>query len=255
MYPKIVIVGTRQLTLLASKVMEYLKLPRWIKLEISEQTIESLLEGNHLQLEQKQSEPATIIISGEQSSKTIEEWLKTVVIPVRIKESEMLIPLIKRVKDEHIAIINYGTRLKHIDGIAKEFNLNISQYMFTSPKEIHDVFKELHKKNTRKVIGGSYACEIATQYGIESLFLYSEDALREAIETAIKFLKIYWSEMEQSALFKTVASINKSGIISLNENNKITSVNKTGEKLLGLSKETLFGQNIEDWFDEVSFIY
>ncbi len=250
MYPKIVIVGTRQLSLLASKVMEYLKLPKWIKLEISEQTIESLLEGDHLQLEQKQYEPATIIISGEQSSKTIEEWLKTIVIPVKIKESDILVPLMKSAPDEHIAIINYRTRFKNIDCIAKELHPNISQYNFTSLKEIHDVFKDLHEKNTRKVIGGSYACEIATQYGIESLFLYSENALRDAIETAIKFLKIYRSEMEQSGLFKTVASINKSGIISINENNKITSVNKTGEKLLGLSKETLFGKNIEEWIDE-----
>ena len=61
--------------------------------------------------------------------------------------------------------------------------------------------------------------------------------------------------MEQAALFKTVASINKSGIISINEHNKITSINKTGEELLGLSKEKLFGKNIEEWIDKNNLVH
>jgi transcriptional regulator with PAS, ATPase and Fis domain len=134
--------------------------------------------------------------------------------------------------------------------ISISFLFNISQYRYETLHEIQHVFENLSKKNMDKVMGGSYACKIANNYGIDSLFLYSENSLCEAINTAVNFCMIYRNEMEQSALFKTVASINNSGIVSIDENNNITSINKEGEAILGLSKEKLLGQNIASWIDE-----
>ncbi|RDW20296.1 hypothetical protein CWR48_06300 [Oceanobacillus arenosus] len=247
---KIVITGSSDFSLLASKVLGKLSIPNWIKLEISEHPIESLLEGGNIELGQTRIEPATIIISGEQSSKMIEQRLNTIVVPVKIIESEVLVSLAKSTPGQHIAIINYRTRFENIDWFAKQLNLNISQYSFETLKEIYDVFEVLSKKKIDKIIGGSYACKIANDYGMKSSFLYSENSLREAILTAIKFLEIYRKEMEQAALFKTVSGVNKSGIVSIDEANKITSVNKIVEELFGLSKDKLVGQNMERWINK-----
>ena len=71
-------------------------------------------------LEQIQYEPATIIISGEQSSKKIEKRLNMIVIPVKINENDIFVPLLKNAPEKHIAIINYRTRLKNIDNISNQ---------------------------------------------------------------------------------------------------------------------------------------
>lgn len=252
LYLKIIIAGSRYFSLLASKVMKSMEIPKWIELEVSEHTIESLIEGD--QLDQMKMEPATIIISGEQSSKVIEEKLNAIVVPVKINEGDVAVSLTKSSPDERIAIINYKTRFENIDWISQQLNLDISQYSFESLSGIQDVFKVLHKKKVDKIIGGSYACKIAHDYGIKSQFLYSESSLREAIRTAIKFLLIYHKEMQQSALFKTVANVNKSGIVSIDETNTITLVNKTGEELLGLPKKKVLGQNIKSWVDEYQLV-
>ena len=254
MYLKIIITGSSYFSLLANKVMKELSIPKWIHIEISEHPIESLIEGGKLELEQTKMEPATIIISGEQSSKMIEKRLNTIVVPVKINESDVLVSLAKNTPGEQIAIINYRTKFENIDWFAKQFNLNITQYSFESLNEIHDVFEVLIKKRIDKIIGGSYACKIANQYEMDSAFLYSENSLREAIITAINFLKIYRKEMEQAALFKTVSGVNKSGIVSIDGSNNITLVNKITEELFGLSKRELVGQNLEKWIDKKQLI-
>jgi propionate catabolism operon transcriptional regulator len=255
LYLKIVITGSRRFSLLANEAIDNLKIPEWVKLEVNEQPIESLVEENELKLEQIQFEPATIIISGEQSAKNLEKKLNMIVVPVKINENDVLVSLTKNAPEKHIAIINYRTRFENIDYISNQLNLNISQYSFQSLKGIRQVFEEIKKKNINKIIGGSYACEIADFYGIESEFLYSEGSLREAIKTAVKFLEIYRNEMEQAALFKTIASVNKSGIISINGLHQITSINKIGEELFGLSKEIILGKSIEEWIDKNNLVH
>ena len=255
LYLKIVVTGSRRFSLLANDAIDNLIIPEWVKLEVNEQPIELLVEENELKLEQIQFEPATIIISGEQSAKNLEKKLNMIVVPVKINENDVLVSLIKNAPEKHIAIINYRTRFENIDNISNQLNLNISQYSFQSLQGIRKVFEEIKKKNINKIIGGSYACEIADVYGIESEFLYSEGSLREAIKTAVKFLEIYRNEMEQAALFKTVASVNKSGIISINGLNQITSINKIGEELFGLSKEIILGKSIEEWIDKNNLVH
>lgn len=248
MYPKIAISGSGQFSLLAAQLLKKLSLPEWIDIEIIESHMEYLLNNNHIHKTkiQNQFEPATIIISGQQSAGTLEERFNNVVIPVKISHLELLIQLTKADQSNKFAIINYKTTLENIDTIRKHFNFEIEQFSFKSLGDLHDIFSDLRQKGYSKIIGGSFACEVAKEYEMESLFFYSESSLHEALETAIKYIHIYRKEMEQTAFFKTAVKVNESGIISVDKKYRITNVSSSVETLLGIDKGEFLNRFIGD---------
>jgi propionate catabolism operon transcriptional regulator len=255
MYPKIVILGSGQFSLLANQLLKKLRLPEWIDIEIIESPMEYLLTNNPIPREkfQNQFEEATIIISGQQSASTLEEKLNNIVIPVKMLSLELLIQLTKANQSNRIAIINYKTTLVDIDTIGKQFDLEIKQSSFKNLENLHDIINDLRQKGYCKIIGGSFACEVAQEYGMESLFFYSEFSLHESLKTAIKYLHIYRKEMEQSALFKTAVKVNESGIISVDKANRVTNVSSSVESLLDINKKELLNRFVGDCIKPLRF--
>ncbi|AXF55273.1 sigma 54-interacting transcriptional regulator [Salicibibacter kimchii] len=250
-YPKILITGSKQFSLLANRLLQTINIPDWIELDVSEYPIEALIEHISISMTELRHkyEPATIILSGEQSAKSLEKRLiNNIVIPVKVSEMDILLQAPSNNTKTETAIINYNTNLEKIDQLISRLGLSINQYSFRNQKEIHTLFNKLKKRGVHKIIGGSYACAIASDYGIESSFFYSEQSLKEAIDTAIKYLTIYRKEMEQSALFRTVVQKNNSGILSTDQQNTITTASQSAEKLLGLNKDKIISWNLNQFF-------
>lgn len=254
MYPKVVISGSGSFSLLASQLLKKTTFPEWIDIEIIENPMEYLLENDFIppQKLQSQFEPATIVISGQQSAGILEDKLNNVVIPVKISQLEVFIDLLKDNQINEIPIINYRVPLKNVDDIKSLLNINIKQYTFENRDELHNIFIELRQNGFQKIIGGSFACELAKEYEIESMCFYSEDSLHEALKTAVNFLNIYRKEMKQSAFFKTAVQVNGRGIISLDKTNRITNVSRSAELLLDTNKKNLLNKYIEDCFESIT---
>ncbi|MDS9470920.1 sigma 54-interacting transcriptional regulator [Sporosarcina pasteurii] len=250
MYPRIAISGSGQFSLLAANVLKKLSLPDWIEVEIVESPMEHLLNSDET-VSKEMFDQSTIIISGGQSAEFLEQKLDNMVIPVKVSYVESLIQLAKEKQHDEIAIINYKAKLEDIDVLSKYFNFKISQFSFDTLEELIKIFKDLRQKGISKIIGGSFASKVAEEYDVESLFFYKEAALRESIEMAVKYLTIYRNEMEQSALFRTVVRISKSGVISVDQDYRITSVSTSAEKLLGINKDQFLNHFIGDCIEEL----
>lgn len=247
MSPKITIVGSGKFIHLADQVLKELELPYWIDIEVVDYPLMKLLESNVLPgKNQKLFGPARIVISGEQSSSTLEKAFQVITIPVKISYAKILLSMRNGQKNKKVAIINYKTTAENIDTIAKQFGINIIQYRYSTLEELRDIFTEIKKKGISKVIGGSIACQAAANHELQYEFFYSKDTLKHSLETAIKYLEIYRDEMEKSALFNTIFSITEKSVLIVDENFRVTEVSNSAESLLGIERDISLGKSVNE---------
>ncbi|WP_265182195.1 PrpR N-terminal domain-containing protein [Geomicrobium sp. JCM 19055] len=199
---------------------------------------------------QVQYEPATIIISGEQSANYLSKRLsKNIFIPVKVDELAILQTIFSDYSKK--AIINYRTHLHPIDNFTKALkHQRLKQYHYTSESSLGELLTALRKDGTELIVGGSYACELALEQGFETQFFYTLRTLEDAVVTAIKYVEIYRKELEQSSLFHESVHLNESGIMSTDVSQCVTTANNAAYKLLDIPEANLINKDLSQLFNK-----
>lgn len=242
MQPKIAIVGYPPFSDLARDIL--IDIPSWVQYEITELPLKFLTSPDTIRELKSYFDPATVVISGDRSALALKQILTNLVIPVKVTGFDLL-EIIQKAGTNEAVIMNFGEEIHELSSIASLLKTNIRQINFTELQEAYNILEHLRSEGIRNVIGGSWVCSAAAQLGLNGIFYYTPRAMENAIQDAINFLKVYRTETESLTLFKTMMDLNRSGIISIDAEAKVQTVNKVTERLLGIKSHTAINQRIE----------
>jgi len=164
------------------------------------------------------------------------------IIEINISFKDILNILNKPPKGK-TAIVNYK---KSIDRLFPELMKNPPfQITFDSIHDLRNKMKKLKNDGYENIIGTSAVCDVAEEYDLNPLFIYSHESVVDAIKQAYKIVEVQNVENKHKNQLKAIINYVYSGIIYVNKNGMIKLFNPVAEKIFDMKSEEVIGKHIE----------
>jgi len=168
------------------------------------------------------------------------------VIEIRVTGYDLLEALIKakNLKGK-TAIIGFSNVISGGRKIAKCLNLNISYFEIEDEGEVDRYLFKVKELGIKNVIGDHVVVEKTGLYGMNPVLIESgEEAVKAALEEAKNTVIAVEEEVKKAKRYKTILDSIHEGIIVLDENKKISVVNRQVESLLGIEENLILNKKL-----------
>lgn len=197
---------------------------------------------------------AKVIICRKGTKDLVERTLGIPVIGIESTVNDyMKVLLALTGKEKRVAFIDYGTPVEFIRTVCPLVGLrDISFYSYTDSHAIKDFVRTAAKDGAELIVGGSYACRLAAEMGLDHFVVpESDESVHSAFVAAHKMLQakkveivkyeLYKFQMEQ---YKTVLNKSQNSIIVTDEALTITFINIQAEKIFGKANNFSVGNSL-----------
>ncbi len=246
MNPKIIICGYERILDLAKDILKETVIPPGVDVK---------LVHSHEFLRRDappEMKPSDILVCGHQTSVALQRVHNIKSIPIKITGFEVLRAISEAiVHSRDITMINFYANVPEIDKYVSLLNIQFNQVAYRYTEDLLALLEKLKARGCRAVIGSSQVCDEAEKYGIKSIFIYTPEGTRDALNLAVQMISTYVQETERAETFKSIVDYTYTGIIALDRMSRVSTFNPAAEKILGLKSQTVIGQKIEDIFPDV----
>jgi PAS domain S-box-containing protein len=219
--------------------------------EQSEYEIEVIVEYRHENIQKMPLDCHVVIARGFSAHllRNREAYIPVVEIPVTANDIiRCLVESKRRYGNKKVAVIGTRNIIYQADNFFEIMGLEIETILMPSQMggEVEKAFAKLNHRDC-VAVGGKPTCDYARSIGMDSIMIVSgKNAMWHAITEAKRVAYISRLEEEKAQRFKTMLDYTFEGIISLDRNNRITVINATCEKILGIETKDVIGRRIED---------
>jgi PAS domain S-box-containing protein len=226
--------------------------------EQSEYEIEVIVEYNHKNIQKMKLDCNVVIARGFSAYllRNRESYVPVVEIPVTANDIiRCLIESKKLYGNKRVVVIGTRNVIYQADNLSEIMGLDVETILMPSQMggETEKAFAKL-KNHDCVVVGGKPTCDHAHSIGMDNIMIISgRNAMWHAITEAKRIAYIGRIEEEKAQRFKTILDYTFDGIISLDKKNKITVINATCEKILGIKTKDIIGRKIEDVLPKTRF--
>lgn len=155
----------------------------------------------------------------------------------------------ERPKIAIVGIRNMFCDIRHFSDI---FEVELATYFVDSVEELQGAAEQAIRDKPDIIIGGDTAVNAARGAGVESLFLYGTiDSIREAMRVAKNLLHAVHLEKLNFAQMETLLEYSFNGIIQLDTEGRIVSLNPVIQKILNKSPHEINGKHITQVIKDV----
>ncbi|MDI6812660.1 MAG: sigma 54-interacting transcriptional regulator, partial [Desulfitobacteriaceae bacterium] len=145
------------------------------------------------------------------------------------------------------AIVTYQSKLPHLEKVKDLLTVPPKELIFAHPESIGPILDALKSEGINTVIGGSLVLEAARQKDMRGIFIYSMDGVERALDMAVQIAFSKHLETEKAEQLRTILDFAYGGIIATDKSGTVTVFNPSAEKITGISRHTIIGQNIEQF--------
>ena len=226
--------------------------------EQSEYEIEVIVEYNHENIQKIKLDCNVVIARGFSAYllRNRESYVPVVEIPVTANDIiRCLIESRRLYGNKRVVVIGTRNVIYQADNLSEIMGLDVETILMPSQMggETEKAFAKL-KNHDCVVVGGKPTCDHARSIGIDNIMIVSgRNAMWHAITEAKRIAYISRIEEEKAQRFKTILDYTFDGIISLDKKNRITVINATCEKILGIQTKDIIGKKIEDVLPKTRF--
>jgi PAS domain S-box-containing protein len=226
--------------------------------EQSEYEIEVIVEYNHENIQKLKLDSNVVIARGFSAYllRNRESYVPVVEIPVTANDIiRCLVESQKRYGSKPVVVIGTRNVIYQADNLSGMMGLEIETILMPSQMggETEKAFAKLKNRDS-VIVGGKPTCVHARSIGMDNIMIVSgRNAMWQAITEAKRIAYISRIEEEKAQRFKTILDYTFDGIISLDKKNRITVINATCEKILGIKTNDMIGRKIEDVLPKTRF--
>ncbi len=178
-----------------------------------------------------------VIVAGGGNAAMIESMqLDTPLVKIQISGFDVMQALWQAQRLAKSAVfINYSQPIDQLDRYASLFNLKVEQHTFNSVAQAIDTVLNVVQRPDCIIIGASHVCDIAASLQAQSVFIYSQDAIHQALESAQQLAFSLRAEREKREKLEAILRAVQDGIIYIDADMKVEELNPAAEKILGLN--------------------
>ncbi|MCX7170385.1 MAG: propionate catabolism operon regulatory protein PrpR [Proteobacteria bacterium] len=175
------------------------------------------------------------------------------VITIKISGFDVLLAMLKgRNISERVGIVTYLDPIPELEAVKEMLKLDISQRTYCTLEDATICVKTLAREGYQVVIGSSLVVEQAEQNGMQGILVYSQTAVRQAIEDALEIARVASLETARYDHLNGVLHNLREAVLSVNIRGRITAINPAMERMLGLTRAHAMERLIADIAPEIS---
>lgn len=154
--------------------------------------------------------------------------------------------------DSHIGFITSWNLPFDQDYIEKYLGITIwVSKTCNSAEGIHEELSRAAHAGIKVVVGGTITAKAVSQIGLTCIKLFTgKEAVVESIEKAKESVRVTRNKKAEAERLKILLDLEQNGIVSMDEEKIVTIVNSAAEEMLGIKREKMVGQPIEQFFPQ-----
>ena len=155
-------------------------------------------------------------------------------------------------RSRRIALVTYGSVPAELQRFNERFSLQLMMRSYTGEAEAEACVEDLAAQGIDTVVAPGLVVDLARAHGMEGMLLYSQGAVREAIAAAIDIATVARQEAARREKLNTILAQLRDGVIAVDPDEVVETVNPAMEKLLGIPASRLLGQQLSSVSGELS---
>ncbi len=186
-----------------------------------------------------------VFISAGGNARFLVKHLNTPFVEIVVTGFDILLAIERAQKTAtKVAIITYMDKLPYLDEVLATITVELKQVTYCDTDEIDIVLERLSVEGITTVIGSSLVIEKARQKGMNGFFIYSQDGIVRALDTAIQVDLTRKSEAKRAEELQTILNFAYGGIIATDKHGFVTVFNPSAEKITGITRQFALGRHI-----------
>ncbi len=193
----------------------------------------------------RSGEEVDVFVSAGSNGAYLRQRASVPVVTIDPTGFDMLMALSKaRRTSSRVAIVTFGVVAPELAQFADVYGLEIEQRAYATREDAASCVQDLIAKGVEVVVGPTLVTDLAEQAGIRGVFLYSENSVRQAIGRAVEIARIARLEEAKRERVDAILRHLHEGVVAVDLEERIQSINPAMEKLLGATAEKALGARL-----------
>ncbi|MDE2595112.1 MAG: propionate catabolism operon regulatory protein PrpR [Burkholderiales bacterium] len=183
--------------------------------------------------------PIDVVVAAGSNGGYLRQHLDTPVVLVKVGGFDVLQALAhaKRLSasvSAKVGLVTYEGMIPDLSGLHDLLTLDVVQRTYRTEEEARLCVQELRQMGIDVVVGSGAAADCADDLGLVGVFLYSVDAVREALDDAVEVARasrIEWAKRER---LNTILAQLSDGVIAVDRNECVQTLNPAMAQWLGI---------------------
>lgn len=203
--------------------------------------------------ELSRSQPIDVLVAAGSNGAYLRQHLDLPVVLVRVGGYDIMGALGRaRSISSRIALVTHGAIPLEVERFNELFSLGIEQHSYRTTDDARNCVLELRARGIEVVVAPGLVADLAEAAGMSSVFLYSEDAVREALDDAVEMARLSRMEAAKRERLNTILGQLRDGVVAVDMNERIEILNPAMARLLERPAADLIGNKLSDVAPEFS---
>jgi PAS domain S-box-containing protein len=197
-----------------------------------------------------------VIISRRGAAHLLRENLRIPVLALPVSSLDILTTVEEASAfGKKILLPVFRARMERLWIIEKIFGIELVQEIYKDSRSLEQVVEAAAGKDVDVVIGGGVTMQFAEKYHIQGVEIrIAEESVAFTIEDAKSVARSAREEQERTMRYRCIVDSTSDGIISVDEEGIITTINKAAKGLLKISDDLAEGKNINRFISRASIM-
>lgn len=201
------------------------------------------------------SQPIDVLVAAGSNGAYLRQHLDLPVVLVRVGGFDIMSALGRaRSISSRIALVTHGAIPTEVERFNELFGLGIEQHSYRTTDDARNCVLELRARGIEVVVAPGLVTDLAEAAGMSAVFLYSEDAVREALDDAVEMARLSRMEAAKRERLNTILGQLRDGVVAVDMNERIETLNPAMARLLERPASDLIGHKLSDIAPELSLL-
>ncbi len=201
------------------------------------------------------AEPIDVIVSAGSNGAYLRQHLEVPVVLVRVGGFDVMRALARaRSISARVALVTHGDIAREVQQFDELFRLGIEQRSYRTEDDARDCVRELKARGIEVVVAPGLIADLAEAAGMHGIFLYSEDAVREALDDALERVRLSRIEAAKRDRLNSILAHLRDGVVAVDMQERIEVVNPAMARLLGQPMASLTGRTLSEVAPDLTLV-
>ncbi len=185
------------------------------------------------------------VVAGGSNGAYLRQHVDVPVVLVKVTGFDVMNALAtaRRISNK-VALVTHASTYAEVEEFARAFSLSIPAYTYLTEDDAAALVKALKREGVQVVVGPGMVTDLADQFGLVGVFLYSGNSVRMALEDAIEAARLRRIESGRREYVNTILAHLNEGVAAVDAEGRIQSFNPAMERLLGTSAALAAGRKL-----------
>lgn len=205
--------------------------------------------------ELSRSQPVDVLVAAGSNGAYLRQHLDVPVVLVRVGGFDVMSALGRaRAISSRIALVTHGDVPLEVERFNALFGLGIEQHSYRTTDDARNCVRSLRVKGIEVVVAPGLVTDLAEEAGMSGVFLYSEKAVREALDDAVEIARLSRMEAAKRERLNTILGQLRDGVVAVDMSERIETLNPAMERLLERRASDLIGRKLSEVAPELSLV-